>query len=451
MKVPKDYRNARKKFNWLYIHKPKKSKVQMIIPKSQAKIHDFIKWEPMLTGKYLYRFPRVKYVQFHDFAENCISKLEWDMIHYLPKYDGAFENLFEFNSLAYFDDLQERLENSGISFKSLFIKDILIFEFLRLNLGFKDFRGIEKMHRFTPNLPVYGLPVHSWRLPSAADLSFVLKRIPAEDVFAYYQLLVDECISCGLIIPRILIWDGQFIRANSNNNKKKDTEQYGDPDAGYCRHNGIKKGVGYDPGILYAYCKDRWLPIYFKMFPGNRSDSKAFRETMKTFLKMNKYEWDVIIADSGPYSKKNMEYLQNNGILPIIRSRKGITNQPVKELKKGYYFNTDYIPKGWTNEYYLGIYEFRPMIEQGNSYSNTYYNASRLNTRGIESAIKNRAFIYILELLKALTAYKVGRPDLLMKQSAFESSKKIYWRDMIPRLAEKNDYEILTNWVEGST
>ena len=119
----------------------------------------------------------------------------------------------------------------------------------------------------------------------------------------------------------------------------------------------------------------------------------------------------------------------------------------MQELKKGYYFNTDYIPKGWTNEYYLGIYKFRPMIEQGNSYSNTYYNASRLNTRGIESAIKNRAFIYILELLKALTAYKVGRPDLLMKQTAFESSKKIYWRDMIPRLAESNNYKILTNWL----
>ncbi|WP_457559780.1 hypothetical protein [Candidatus Harpocratesius sp.] len=94
------------------------------------KLHDFIQWEPMLTGKYLYRFPRINYVQYSDFAENNISKLEWNMIHFLPKYDGAFENLFEFNSLTYFDDLQERLEDLGVLFKKLFIKNILIFKFL---------------------------------------------------------------------------------------------------------------------------------------------------------------------------------------------------------------------------------------------------------------------------------------------------------------------------------
>lgn len=70
----------------------------------------------------------------------------------------------------------------------------------------------------------------------------------------------------------------------------KGHSNYTDPDAGYCRYNGIKKGVGYDPGILYAHCFNRWFPIYFKMFPGNRNEILAFRETMEEFFALTKYE-----------------------------------------------------------------------------------------------------------------------------------------------------------------
>ncbi|WP_457559052.1 hypothetical protein [Candidatus Harpocratesius sp.] len=144
-----------------------------------------------------------------------------------------------------------------------------------------------------------------------------------------------------------------------------------------------------------------------------------------------------------PYSEHILKSMQYLGILPIIRARKGIVNQLVKELKKGYYFNTDFIPPNWSEKYFLKIYKFRPMIEQGNSYSNTYYNVSRLSTRIMSSAIKNRAFIYILELLKALTAYKCGRPDLVMKPSAFESTKEIFAHRISEKIAQQNGYHTL--------
>lgn len=247
---------------------------------------DFIKWIPDLNGKYLYRFPSIKTTCYQDFAKNHITKLEWDMFHYLPHFQGSFENLFEFNDLSFFDEVQDRLESEGVSFKGLFVRDIIIYEMLRINMGFKDYRGIEKLFRFAPQLSIFSLPVHSHSVPNAADMSYVIKKLPESDVFQFFQDLVEECIDYGLIIPRILLWDGQFIRANSNNNKKDGLDTYGDPDAGYCRHNGIKKGVGYDPGILYAYCKDRCFPIYFKMFPGNRSDNQAFKESIEDFLEL---------------------------------------------------------------------------------------------------------------------------------------------------------------------
>ncbi|GAI63625.1 unnamed protein product [marine sediment metagenome] len=190
--------------------------------------------------------------------------MEWGLHRYLKEFNGLFENLFEFNDFSYFQDLQGILENRGVSFKDMFIEDVLAYEMLRINLGFKNYTGIEKMGRFITYSPLFSITHDPKFFPNARDISYVLTRIPAEALFEFFQLLVKECVDCGIIVPRILIWDGQFIRSNCNNNKKKGQSKYNDPDAGYCRHNGIKKGVGYDPGILYAHCFNRWFPHIFQ-------------------------------------------------------------------------------------------------------------------------------------------------------------------------------------------
>lgn len=47
---------------------------------------------------------------------------------------------------------------------------------------------------------------------------------------------------------------------------------------------------------------------------------------------------------------------------------------------------------------------------------------------------------YIIELLKALTAYKLGCPSLIMKPSAFESSRHSNFRQMLPFKAQESGY-----------
>ena len=448
MWVSKDRNFVKKNFKWVFMrhyNRQNDSEESTEPALIQLKLTRFIKWVPKLKGYYLYRFPRVKTTRFEDHAEGIISKKEWDMFRYLQGFKGYFEYLFYFNDFSFFDDLQERLEAGGVSFKKMFIRDIFAYELFRVNQGLKDFTGLERMGRFLSAPPLFDVTSEPTFFPTSADVSYVMKRIPAEELFKFFQILVRECIDLGIIVPRILIWDGQFIRSNCNNNKNKDKGAYNDPDAGYCRHNGTKKGVGYDPGILYAYCFDRWFPIYFKMFPGNRNDTRAFRETLREFLDVSKENWIITISDSGGYCLKNMEFIRFKGLVPVIRARKNIKNQPVKELKKGFYFNTAFIPKDWSIELFLKIYGFRPMIEQGNSANNTYYNASRMNTRGIEAAIKQRVIIYILELLKALTAYKVGRSDLMMMPTAFEASKYFGAQFAKPLFAEKSGFLIFKN------
>ena len=450
MWLSKDRNFVKKNFKWVHMHQYKRQVVLKKLNESpliQLEITRFIQWIPKLKGHYLYRFRRVKTTRFEDHAEGIISKKEWDMFRYLQGFKGYFEYLFYFNDFNFFDALQERLEADGVSFKNMFIRDIFAYELFRINQGLKDYTGLERMGRFLSAPPLFDITSEPSFFPTSADVSYVMKRIPAEELFKFFQILVKECIDLGIIIPRILIWDGQFIRSNCNNNKNKDKDAYNDPDAGYCRHNGTKKGVGYDPGILYAYCFNRWFPIYFKMFPGNRNDTRAFRETLREFLDVSEENWIISISDSGGYCLKNMEFICFKGQVPVIRARKNIKNQPVKELKKGFYFNTAFIPIDWSIELFLKIYSFRPMIEQGNSANNTYYNASRMNTRGIEAAIKQRVIIYILELLKALTAYKVGCPDLMMMPTAFEASRHFGAHFSKALLAAKSGFLILKKLI----
>lgn len=442
------YHEVRKKFPWAPVrpyNKRQSDKGDDDSGYKQLTLDKFMDWIPKLRGKYLYRFPKVKVPRFEGYAKGIISKKEWDMHRYLSGIDGFFENIFELNDLTYFDELQARLEGEGVYFKDLSVRDVFIYNLLRINLGFKDYSGIEKMSRLLIMPPLFSVSNDPEFIPTAADISFVMNQLPSESVFKFFRLLVRECIEVGLIVPRILIWDGQFIKSNCSDNKDGDKNEYNDPDAGYCRHNGKKKGVGYDPGILYAYCRDRWFPVYFKMFSGNRSDHEAFKESLDGFLSGTDEEWQLIISDGGPYSLDNLKHVKFKSMLPIIRARSNIKNQPVEELKKGYYFNTDFIPPEWSEEYFMFIYNFRPMIEQGNSYNHTYYNAARMNTRGIGAATKHQACIYILELLKALAAYKLGRPDLVMKPSAFESSKYLNLQLILPKLAEKSGYKIFKN------
>lgn len=455
MWVPKDYRIVRKKYESLisvriYTKKrssPRKNDGDLL----QTKIKDFIckpKSMQILKPQYLLRFRSVNVTCFGDFAEGIISELEWDMFHSLPKFTGYFNSIIEFNDFSYFDAIQGKLESEGVKFKGIFIHDIFMFELIRRQIGFRDYKGLEKIAYFLGFNPFKELTHNPSYFPSAADTSYVLKRIPSSYFMDFFHSLVAEALELGIIKSRILLGDGQFIRSNCNNNFKdtaaKKRKQYNDPDAGYCRHNGVRKGVGYDPWCLYAFMGfDRIIPVHFKMFPGNRNDNPAFRETFKEFLQLDIGEWDLIISDSGPYSKESLELCVNNHIFPLIRAKKNLKNFPTKELKKGYWFNMDYIPNGWSDDDVLKVYAIRPGVEKALAPNNTFYNASRMNTRGMESAIKHRVLYYILDLLRALTAFKLGRPDLMSKLSAFTQTRDAFHPGLWVKFAKESGYQTL--------
>nr|MDO8116810.1 transposase [Candidatus Sigynarchaeota archaeon] len=449
--VPRDYRIIRKKFNrWLPVRTyQRKTKTtnggNANCLKTLDSFLSSVTPPTLPKPQYLLRFRSIRRCVKEDHADGLIPDYDWIMARSLTTFAGFFNHLFELNDFSMLDNIQAGLEDSGVSFKNISIIDVFRFELLRLQLGFHDYTGLEKVFYFAGWNTFAFIQRDFAFFPAAADISNVMTRIPPCKLYAFYLELVREAIDLKIIVPRVLLWDTQFVHSNSNNNKNKRTNAYNDPDAGYGRHNGRKLGVGYSVSSLYAYCGswNRNFPVHFDVFPANKSDNPIFRETLSNYLSQGVGECKVIVADTGAYSKRNLNFCMDNGIYPVIRAKKNLVTHPIVEVKRGYWFNTDYFPPGWSAADIRYIYERRPAIEAGQSANNTFYNAGRMHTRGIDNAIRGRAMIYILDLLRALTAVKLGRPDLISKLTAFSTSRDIYSPDNWADKARASGYDLL--------
>jgi hypothetical protein len=449
--IPKDYRTMRKKFKrWLPVnsYRRKTNTVNVGNSKTIRTLDSFLPAKQPITlsrPDYLLRFRSIRRCVKEDHAVGFIPDYDWLMARSMPSFTGFFNHLFELNDFKMLDEIQEELENGGTSFKGISILDVFKHEFLRLQLGFHDYTGLEKVFQYTGGNRM----AHSQRDPffclSAADISHVMTRIPANMLFNFYQEKVIEAINLKIIVPRVLLWDTQFVHSNSNNNRNKKTGEYSDPDAGYGRHNGRKLGVGYSVSSLYAYCGswNRSFPVYFDIFPANKSDNPIFRETLSSYMVNGVGKCMVIVADTGAYSKRNLDFCMGHGIYPIIRAKKNLVTHPTVEVRKGYWFNTDFFPPGWSSRDIRYVYDRRPAIEAGQSANNTFYNARRMNTRGLDNAMRGRSMIYILDLLRALTAVKIGRPDLISTLTAFSTAREEFWPSWWADKARESGYDLL--------
>lgn len=449
--VPRDYRTMRKKFQrWIHVRSYRRKSIGTKDTNS-TRIRTLDSYLPIQQSlllpkpQYLFRFRSIPRYLPEEYAAGIIQERELKITRALPSFTGFFHQLFDLNDFSMLDEFQEELERNGVKLKQISIHDVVAFEFLRLLLGFQDYTGLEKILWFNGKIPLRGLLRDKLFFPRASDVSHVMTRIPPEMLLTFFHDLVDEAIDLKIIRPRVLIWDCQFLRSNCNNNRNDETGEYNDPEAGYYRHNGKKLGVGYKISNLYAYCGSwkRTFPVHFDVFPANRHDSVVFRETLSNFLKRNVGTWKIVIADTGAYALKNLEYCRSHGIHPLIRAKKNLVNHPTVEVRKGYWFNTDFFPPGWSAGDVRDAYKVRPAIEAAQASNNTFYNAGRMNTRGVDNATRGRALNYCLDLVRALTATKLGRPDLISSLRAFTMSRDEFLPETSGDIARQSGYDLL--------
>ena len=78
--------------------------------------------------------------------------------------------------------------------------------------------------------------------------------------------------------------------------------------------------------LLYIFDRTSFMPVFYRMVPGNITDKAALKETVAASGCRN----CVIIADKGVYSKKNVSFLMENRmsyILPLQYNTKLIPTE----------------------------------------------------------------------------------------------------------------------------
>lgn len=250
-------------------------------------------------------------------------------------------------------------------------------------------------------------------------MSYGLRSIESPFIKQVFIKLVREALKYKIIIPRIGSGDGLFIRSNCSNTKNSFTNEYNDPTAGFRMHIGKRQGVGFTIIVLLCYCKDRWLPVYYKSFPGNANENPSFRETMSEFNESFPHFFDVITYDSGASSTATTRLIRSFDSIPLIRAKKNYKEDSIFELRDGHYFLFSDIPDNWSLGLMDAVYSTRAMIEQFFSPITTVHHFKRMNTKGIENVDRVLGIYLTLVVIQALTSYKVNRPDLMMSPTAF--------------------------------
>jgi len=396
-----------------------------------------------IKPSYLRRFRDVKVLPESEIMYPQISNVEKLMLKGLSGFTGFFEYLLYCNNFAYFDDLQVRLENRNITFKNNFLHDIIIHELARIQIGIDNYTSYMNAIRFLQASFLINVLHDSEYFPDVNIVSHALKVIPLDEIKYYFYDLLEESYEFKILKNRILVWDCQFVHSNSSDNFNKEKGSYNDPDAGFCKHNGKIYGVGYKAATIYAYCGNRYIPVYCELFPGNQDEYSVFRITFIHYFALGYCNPLIVLADAGPYSLENLRFLFDLGIIPLINAKSNIKHQKVKKLNEFFYVNMDFIPESWTDEEIIFLMNIRSGIERQFSHNIVVYHARRANVRGIEMVSKHRFMILILDLLKINTAYKIGRPDWIGKCRIFTATKRLDFDSIFPQLAKQQGFQIL--------
>ena len=422
--------------------KPRKSGQKKDILKQFYRITHFIKkgYLPTVKPAYIRRFRDVSVLSESDITFEGISKVEILMLKGLDGFKGFFEHVIHCNDFAYFDDLQLNLENEGITLRNRFLRDVIIHELARIQIGLDTYNSYMNAILFMQPAFLKSVLHDPYYFPDVKAVSHILRAIPLAALHAYFYNLLEESHQYGIVKYRILVWDCQFVHSNSSDQFDREKGSYNDPDAGFCRHNGTIYGVGYKASTIYAFCGNRYIPVYCELFPGNQDEYSVFRATFEHFFALGHEKPLVVLTDAGPYSLDNLIFLFNLGIVPLINARSNIKHQNILKLNKYFYVNKDFIPDDWTKEELISLMNIRSGIEREFSHIVVVYHAKRANVRGIEMVSKHRFLILILDLLKINTAFKVGRPDLIGECRVFNTTKHVNFDSFFPPLARKEGY-----------
>ena len=410
------------KYLFLFTEKVKKkikksrpvSIFQTIISEFSDNISSFIK-----TVRVPYKIKPIK-VHSSDYMEGILPTDQIIAFNNYPNFNGYLSNILSLNpSLDDFFTKMQAVEGYNPQTNILNFNNIIKLEMARCKLGYVNIDSF--VAEFNQNLKLrIELGIQSKELLSVRSYHRNLMTI-GSSLNEYGEILIQECRDLKLIGSKIAIWDRRFFECNSNGIKNKKTGMFSDPDAGHYVKKTGKYSVLVGTGYTDTCIVDDWwmLPVYWDAVSANKNDNTIFISTAEDYLSSTAIKPIFLIGDAGPDGHDSNKVVLNHGVIPIIAARANSVGYILK-TDSGNHFRGEYIPRIYHR--LLGkLYSMRTAVERKNSNEVIGYHRSKMPNRGIEWARIFVSVSNIAALLTALTAFKVGRHDLIRAPSAFRS------------------------------
>ena len=350
--------------------------------------------------------PRLKTPRCRSYKGGKLTATEKTAYQNIPSYRGSLRHLF----LFYPWERLDRFEKEGVEFPLISRMKALIMMCKKQIFTYS--RLIEELEEKPGLLEVCGL--HA--VPDRKVISRTVDVYGVEPFRFLFYDLARICMSYGIMRGRFMGFDGTLLKSNCSSFKRNGS--YTDPGAGlYIRERYIK-GVG--RLVIEGMDLEYGQPMLINTYYGSSSENPLFRQVMDDFRSIYGFYPKMVDQDRGSDSEANREFCRANNIEGFLQAR---------DFGKG---DVIYTPKGkcyrkeMLQEYSLDFLEKvanrRSGSERGNSRDMWGYGRRRMSNRGDAEAESYALITGSTTLSTALTAFKVGRPDLIRSPTAFSKT-----------------------------
>jgi len=372
-----------------------------------------------VNSKFIDRFMPVPSVQKEDFCMGPQLEDDWIYFQEVPNFKGQFRHLLLLNSFAYWDDVEAELRKNRFHPKGFSVQELVKWDLLRHSSNMRFTTVFNDLFRSIDTAGLIGVLNYPNKIPEAYHFSHYYKYLKPKHFQTFFLKLVEECIQYGIILPGIALGDGIFTSSWAGNFTKDKKGNPTDPEASITVHDKKFYGKGFTTIAYYAWCGTRWLPVYYKTYSGSTNETKVYTEVVDELLTALPFEWKVISYDKAGHSIENRKFNRDHHLIGVIPARKNITYDVLIDVGKGRLFCESDIPFGMSVNKLGRLYDHRAQEEAGFSALGPTYNMKAMNRMGLDAASIHIVKYFIIQLLHALTAYKVNRPDLIMSSKAF--------------------------------
>jgi hypothetical protein len=256
-------------------------------------------------------------------------------------------------------------------------------------------------------------------LPSAHHFAEDLRQIGLEAVKQFFYFLRDEALHIKLIQNQVHGVDGQFFESWLCHPKPR---RSGLPQfwGGFYNHGGVKKGIGvYQMPLvdISPYCV---IPLYPHIVPANHSENITGWETVEGAKQHYPFQSPFFVADTGLCGVDMQNEVISRPSIPIIPIRANMVKNLYISPEKQRHFSKQYlgILKGDLVDY---LYDLRQAIERWHHFFDNLFDLTRIHACGKDHMLQIIITAESITTLIAVTALKMGRPDLIQTPSAFIS------------------------------